>query len=324
MTKIIGGLVKLGIGKESSRGIGVTPTFGLPWVTFNFDDQVRKEMSKEAIGLIQDAHEVFNTERWGQGEIEGEIRENSFGLLLLAALGTVNSANVAGSVFDHTFTIANNNQHQSLSLTTEDTNATYRFVLAMINRLSLNVTPGEIVTFVTEFMSKKSKVDSSSVTIADENKFTAKHVTFKHASARAGLGAASVVEIQNLDFTINKNLLKKQGIGTIDPIDILNQVIEVSGSFTLPYDDLTYKNFMNQNTYRAVEIKMQNTDVDIGGGSNFTLTITLPRVGFFDWSPDRPKDSLYEQTINFRAFRDEANSEDSIFNIILRNTTTSY
>lgn len=323
MAKIIGSLVKLGIAKESSRGVCAMPTYSLPWVNFSFDDQVKQIMSKSAHGVIDESHEQHVTEKWGQGEIEGEIRDKSFGLILLAALGAVQSANVAGGTYDHTFTQQQSNTHQSLSLTVEEDNATYQFCLAMLNRLSLNITPGEFVTFVSEFISKKSHSTAVDIAVANENKFTAKHVSLKLAADTDSFGAASALDVQDIQLNFNKNLLRKQGVGTVDPIDIINQLLSVDGSFTLPYDDETYKDYMRDNTYKALQLIIKNDDVAIDTSYHPTITIELPRVGF-QWSPDRPRDSLYEQNVSFRAFADVANSIDTIKSIVLRNQVASY
>lgn len=324
MAKIIGARVAVGMGKESVRGTAVAPTYWVPWVSINFDDKVAKFVSEEALGVIDDAAEEFVGERWGEGDIEGEIRDKSFGLLLLATFGTVNSAVKETTAYNHTFTLAQTNQHQSLTIAVDDPNGDKQFPLAMIEKLSLDFVLGQIMRYTASFISKGSESASVSKTITLENKFIPTMATIKLASARSGLAAASPIKIQSLKLTINKNLKRKQMLGTMSPDDIINQAISIEGTIQLPYEDQTYLNYQLNQTYMAMSIDILNTGVTIGASSNPRLQIIFPRCSFRDWTNDRPKGELAEQTIGFKAMRDVTNSEDLMYQTILTNVATSY
>ena len=271
MSKIIGGRINLGVARETARGTCLKPTYWIPWVTLNFDDKVTRVVSGEALGVIDDSHEGYNVEKWGEGDIEGEIRDDSFGLYLYALLGTLSTANVAGSTNDHTFTLANTNQHTSLTLSTEDPNGDKQFCLAMINTMAINLTLGEIIKYNIGFLSRGSHdtaVDSATGNFGVEDKFRCTDAEIKLAAARGDLAAASEISVQNLSITFNKNILRKHMLGTIQPDDLINQAFSVEGQFTLPYEDQTYRNLMHSNTYQAMEIKLENEDVTYGDGSN--------------------------------------------------------
>jgi len=332
MTKIIGGRVNVGISRETTRGQGLTPTYWLPWTGLDFDDKAEKYMSEEALGVIDQSADEYITEKWGEGTIEGEIRDKSFGLLLYAALGTCNSA-ANGAAYNHTFTVAQTNQHTSLAIFFDDPNSDYMFELAMMDNLEVTIETGKLATFVAGFISRPSQTTSfvagvnnvpTKATLATENKFIASNASIRIATDRNNFGGAPEVSVQDCRITFTKNLYRKHTLGSTEPNDIINQTIAVEGSFTLPYDSKMYKDFALQNTYRALEIKMENRAVDLGGGINPVIRIQLPRVGFNNWTPERPKGELYEQTINFRAFRDVTNNEDLIYNIILTNAVASY
>lgn len=324
MAKIIGGRVALGIGKETVRGTSVAPTFWVPWVNFNFDDKVTKYTSQEALGVLDDAGEEYVGERYGEGDIEGEIRDKSFGLLLLALFGAVADVNVTGSVYTHTYTISQTNQHQSLTLAVDDPNGDVQFPLAMIDKMTLDFVLGQIIRYTASFVSKGSESANVSKSITAENKFIPTAITFKLATTRAGLAAATPVKLQSLKMTVMKNLKRKHFLGSMSPDDIINQSIGIEGTFELPYEDQTYKNLMLNQTYNAMQIDIRNTAIDLGSGNNPELKIILPRVSFRDWTPARPKGELYEQTIGFKAMRDVTNSEDLMYQTILTNAQASY
>ena len=82
MAKYIGRLINVGVAKESSRGVGAAPTYDVPVFSFSFDDKIVLARSVGALGNIADSEESFVTTKYGQGDVEGEIRSKSFGFFL--------------------------------------------------------------------------------------------------------------------------------------------------------------------------------------------------------------------------------------------------
>jgi len=207
------------------------------------------------------------------------------------------------------------------------------FELAMMENLELTIETGKLATFTAGFISRASQTTSiaagingvpTKATLATENKFIASNASIRIASDRNNFGGAPEVSVQNCHITFTKNLRRKHTLGSAEPNDIINQSVAIEGSITLPYDDKIYKDFALQDIYKALEIKMENRAVDLGGGINPQIRIQLPRVAFHNWTPTRSKGELYEQTINFRAYRDVINNEDLIYNIVLTNAVVSY
>lgn len=326
MAKYIGRLVQLGIGKEAVRGAGAAAAYHVPRTDFSFDDKVVKARSVGGLGKISDSEEAFVTTKYGQGDLGGEIRVDSFGLLLYAMLGTLSTAGPSDSAYTHSFTVSQSNQHQSLSFLVVDSNTTELYKLVMLESLEITVELDEVVKYAASFMSK-SAVDSSSVVpvAAVESKFTKKHLSFKIAADISSLSGATAISLKNLTFTINKNVVLDDVLGTAEPEDILNRQLSVEGTFTLLYEDETYKNYMKNNTSRAMEIFFNNTDDTVDGGSTApSLKIQMPKVDFFDWEPDYSLDEIVSQTVSFKASRDLANAQDIIHLCDLVNSVASY
>ena len=327
--KIIGGRMNIAIARETTRGQGnLTNMYWLPWTATDFDDKVEKYVSREALGVIDDTADQYITEKWGEGNIEGEVRSNSFGLLLYAALGTWTPA-ANGAAFDHVFTVAQTNQHTSLSIWFNDPNGDYIFELAMMENLEITLEKGQLATFTAGFVARPSQTTSmtagieeipTKATLASEYKFITTNASVVIANDRAHLAEGTEIFIQNIKVTIAKNLKRKHMLGSTQPDDIINQTISIEGTFTLPYESKIYKDYALQDVYKAMEITLENRAVDLGGGLHPTIVIVLPRVGFDDWTPERPKGELYEQTIHFRGLRDLANAEDLIYTITLTNS----
>ena len=124
MAKFIGRLVKLGIAKEATRGNGAAAAvYQVPRTVFSFDDKVIKARSVGSLGNIADSEEAFVVTKYGQGDLEGEVRCSSFGLFLYAMLGTCTSGTIVDSSYTHQFTVSQSNQHQSLMFVVTDENA---------------------------------------------------------------------------------------------------------------------------------------------------------------------------------------------------------
>lgn len=327
MAKYIGRLVELGIGRETERGVGVAPTFHVPKTSFSFDDRIVQARSIGSLGKISDSEEAFVTTQYGQGDLEGEIRDQSFGLFLYGMLGALStdSDTPESDVHTHKFSIQQGNQHQSLTFLVIDLNTTEMYKLVMLDSLEITAELDEVVRYVASFFSKKGVETISTVPIAiAENKFTKKHLSFKVATNIAGLGAAQTVSLKNLVLTIQKNVSLDDVLGTAEPEDILNRQLSVEGTLTLNYEDETWKNYMKAGTARAMEIAFTNNDATIGVSTNPSLTLQFPNVDFFDWEPDYSLEEIVSQTISFKASRKVTGGVDIISTCDLINEVISY
>ena len=325
MAKPIGRRVNVGIGRESVRGAGVTPAFHLPKVSLSLDDKIIQARSVASVGRIEDSEEAFVTTQYSQGDLEGEIRVDSFGLLLFAMLGSLSTAGPSDSAFTHSFSVANTNQHQSLAFVVADQNNTELLKLAMLDSLNIVLELDEIAKYTASFMSKKGIPTSYTVPAATlKSKFTKKHLAFKVASNLSGIAAAATVSLKSLNITISKNVELDDVLGTAEPEDILNRQLSVEGEIKLNYEDETWKNYMRDGTKRAMEIKLTNTDDLIGASTRPSLTIQLPLVDFNEWEPDYALDEIITQTISFKGNYDTAGTNDIISTCDLVNEVTSY
>lgn len=325
MTKFIGRLVNLGVGRETTRGSGVAAAYEVPVTSFSFDDKVVKARSVGSLSNIADSEESFVTTKYGQGDLEGEIRDKSFGLFLYAMLGTYTVAGPTDSTYTHSFTVSQSNQHQSLAFVVSDSNTTELYKLVMLDSLEMTVELDQVAMFAASFMSKASRDTGLTVpAVVAENKFTKKHLAVKLADNIAGLGVASAISIKSLSLKISKNVALDDVQGTAEPEDILNRQLSVEGSLTLNYEAETYKNYMKGNTYKSLQIALTNTDVYAGGTTSPSLTIQMPKVDFFDWEPDYSLDEIVTQKISFKASRDVTNSQQIIHLCQLVNAVTTY
>jgi len=323
MAKIIGRQVNVGIGKETVRGTAVTPGFWLKQLSVDFDDKVDYVTNEQSNGVIEDSDGADVIKKWAEGKIEGNISDQSIGLILLATLGSVNSAVKETTAYNHTFSVNQSAQHQSLTVDIKNgANEHLAFPNCMVSDLELQYSQKEYAKFIAEFKGKKGAASVTSPAYIAENIFIGKHAVFKIANDLTGLTAASPIVLRSMNLKISKGVEADDVLGALDPSDFYNGQISVSGSVELTYDDATYKALSLAGTKKAMRIDLQNTDVTIGASSNPGLQIDLANAKFVEYSLKRDLKGIVTQSLNFKAYFSSADSK--MITALLTNTKTSY
>lgn len=323
MSKFIGRKTEVGIGKESPRGTRVTPTYWIGKNSLSFDDKVILTKSGESIGSIASQTTGFITEAWAEGSLEAEVRDKSFGLILLATLGQVSSGLLETTAYKHTFSLLNNNQHPSLTIGYKDDIGSIAYAMAMVKALKLNVTMEDIVNFSVDFMSRQGDTTSAyTPSYGSENKFTKKHFSFYVDNTVEGLATATQVDLKEFSLSIEKPIIMDRKLGTIEPEDLLNSSFSITGTIVLNYEDRTFKNYALNGNVKAVRIDLTNTDHVIGAVSCSQFRLDLSKVIFEEWDADKSLDDIVSQTLNFTAY---VKNDGTIWNdCFLQNTAVSY
>lgn len=325
MSKFIGRLVKVGVSKEASRGAGATPVITMPFMKMSFDDKIVQARSTGALGALADSEEAFVTTKYGQGDLEGEIRVKSAGYVLLAMMGSVVTSGPTDSAYTHTFTILQRNDHQSLSFVVQDINTTELYKLVMLDSVKINASLDKVVSWALGFLSKTSRdTVMTSPAVVHESKFTKKHINIRLADTVGGLSGAQPISLKTVNFNVMKNTKIDDVLGTAEPEDILNNQLAVEGDLELNYEAETFKRYMTNGTYKAMSLEFVNADDTIGASTNPSLTIICPKVDFSNWAPNYDLDKISTQKISFKCSRDVANNLDVISSCILVNDVASY
>lgn len=302
MTVQIGRLVKVGLARETDRGVGVTPAIWIPQTSASLAARIEDARVEGAIGSIADSEGRLVVEKFAEGDIGGELRSQSIGYLLYALLGVSVPTGPTDESYSHAFSLSESNQHTSLSIVVKDENLDEMYKLSMLNSLEISVELGGLVQFVANFLTKKPVASSNTYTRPTDFKFSKKHVKLYIATNLAGLDAAAALDLKHLTLSINKNAERDNALGTIQPVDILNKQISIEGSFSLNFEDNTYRDYMLEGDEKAVRIDIENTDQVIGGGTtNPRLRIELPKVDFSGFEPDRSLNEIVKQTLDFKA-----------------------
>ena len=322
MSKFAGRRGSLALAIEDTRGVPPTSSsdyFWVPFATMSFKDTVEEAREEQGMGKIADGDSKYVVMKMGEGEVEAQLYDKALGVVLAGVLGAVPSSAGGGSPYTHTYTLQNTNQHQSVALYWQDPDRSDMFKLGMVDSYQISVEPSGLVNHTIGFKSKTAD-EWATLTPAFTSlgsKFLHQHVSVKLAAAVGDLAAATGISLKNLELTISKNTMFDSVMGTVEPEDVLNQQIAVEGTLELNLEDDTYRDYMLNGTYRAMQIQLN-------GGTTSILTLQFPRVDFSEWEPDFSLNEIAKQSINFKANYDATNALDIISTATLVNTQASY
>lgn len=321
MTKFAGRRGSLALAIEDTRGVAPTSAndyFWVPFSTLSFKDTVEEAREEQAMGVLADSDSKFVVMKMGEGEIEAELYDKALGVILAGVMGALPSTS-GSNPYTHAYTLSNSNQHQSVAIYWKDPDRSDMFKLGMVDSLQISVEPNGKVQWTVGFKSKTADewTSQTPVLTALGSKFLHQHLQVRLASAVGSLSAATPISLKNLELNINKNTVFDSVMGTVEPEDILNQQISVEGTIELNLEDDTYRDYMLNGTYRAMEIKLD-------GGASSSLTLQFPRVDFSEWEPDYTLNEIAKQKINFKANYDAANALAIISTCSLINAQSTY
>lgn len=318
MTKFIGRRGSLGIAIEATRGTPVAPTYWIPATSISFRDMTETQREEQGLGNIADSDSNYVTFRGGEGDVEAQLYDKGLGYILTSLLGA--APNTTGSnPYTHTYTLSQTNLAKSLTLAWQDPNQTIIFPMATVDSLEINVEPNGIVEYTVGFKSKSSR-DWSTLTpdyTSVGSKFLHQHVQFKLADTVGGLAAATSQSLKNLELTLSRNTEFDRVTGTVEAEDIISQQLSVEGTVELNYEDNTYRNYMLNGSYKALELYLFRS-------SSSSLQIQMPRVDFSEWETDFDNNEIVKQSINIKGNYDAANGLQIVSTAVLTNTKPSY
>lgn len=304
MGRIIGRLVTLGLGRETTRGTSVAPTYWIPVTEMEYDDKVNYIKNDSGMARIEEVNDSQINEEWAEGSYSGKIYDKSVGMELVGVFGQVPTSvqRTSTGVYDHTYALLNTNAHASLTVGYKEANDDLRYTMGMIDTWSMEAVHDNFVRRSVTIKSKKQASSSNTVSITDENEFIPKHISLKLASALAGLDAASAIEIISFNMEISKNVEPLYVMGSTEPDDIANKTFTVTGSFELYYEDQTVRDYVLAATKRAMRIEMLSTTI-IGTSGTHTpaLRFDMGKVSMEENSRKLDNNEFVTNTVNFEA-----------------------
>ena len=331
-TPIIGRQMQFGIAKEATRGTAqATADFFLPWSDLSYDDADAKAVDQEAQGLVEDSLGQTIVKQWSGGTVKGPITDKAFMLFLYSLLGSLSTAtdsDASGLVKDHTITVAQTAQPQSLTFFLNDPAATgdaqdYSFALGQVQTLEIAYQQGKFISYSATLKAKKGVQTNITPATNTENRFIDKHAVFKLAANLAGLPGASAMSIRSFTIKFDRMFDDDMVLGNAGINDQLSKGFVVTGQLDARWDSETsFKSFALAGTQKALRIDLQNTDVTIGTSAHPGLTIDLAKVMFAAPTRAVKLGDVVAQTLSFKGHY--STSDSKMVTIKAVNLQTSY
>lgn len=326
MAKIIGRTGAIGIGIESTQGTPVAAAYWIPVQGYSYDDKIELVKNDSAMGRIEEYNDADIVKLWSEGDYDGKLFLNSLGAELVALFGQSPSSaqRTITGVYDHTFTLKNDNDHKSLTIGYKDAVQQISFPFAMIDSWSLEVAVDDYVKRSISLIGKKSASASHTPAFTNEIEFIPSQISFKTASTAAGLGAASAINVTAFNMEVSKNVEPLYVLGSNEPNDIINKQFNVTGSVELYFEDTTHRDIVMANTHKAIRIRMTdpNTVIGTSGSHNPEFYFDLNDVVFDEYERSWDSNDALTQTLNFEALYSIADS--AMITARLTNTVVSY
>lgn len=331
MTFVMGEQVQLGLAREATRGTIVAPTTWVPARTpTGIVSIVEKTQIKETrgSGIAGQGSEISSIHV--EGDLEFNARHTSIGYFWLSLLGSISTATALGA-YTHTFTRQiTGPQNPSLSLALSQPGVQqYEYPLTVVDSLELSVPLDDLVTVKAKLVAQKetNHADYTPAFVSDATDaiFRNHDVSIKLAADVASLAGSTAICLKDFTLSINNNIKKKMCIGNKNPTDLLSVASEIKGSFTADLSDVTlFYDIYKTGGYKSMSIAMERVDMPVLGTSTKypKMMITLDRISFDKYTPDRPIDSIVGEKIDFTAHFDETNN--SAITVVLQNTKANY
>lgn len=328
MPKGLGRQIQVGFAKEAVRGTAeAAATYYVPFNEASVEEKNNLLANEQALGVLEDTSEAKITAQSAEISLKGAVGDKTFPLLLLATLGAVSSAAETAPntlVYDHTITVAQSIQHQSLTVFLNDplSGQDYKHALGCIDSLDLAYEQNKFVEFDAKLKAKKGATATLIPANTVENLFLPQHFVFKLASTVAGLTAATALPIKSMKLKIAKSLESDDVLGSVEPVDFLSKKISIEGELEAIWqNESDFKNAYMAGTTQAMRIDLKS-DVTIGTSANPQITIDLNKVAFSALTKPIKIGDVMRQTIQFKAMYSVTDSK--MVSIKASNLVTSY
>lgn len=315
MPKGLGRQIQVGFAKEAVRGTAeAAATYYIPFTEAAVEEKNNLVANEQSMGVLEDTIEAKSVGQSAEINLKGAVGDKTFPLLLLATLGSVSSAAQTApntSVYDHTITVNQSVQHQSLTVFLNDPlgGQDYKHALGCIDSLDLAYEQNKFVEFDAKLKAKKGATATLTPANTAENLFLPQHFVFKLASSVAGLTAATAIPVKSFKLKISKALEEDTVLGNVEPVDFLSKKISIEGEVEAVWqNESDFKTAFMAGTVQAMRIDLKS-DVVIGTSANPQITIDLSKVIFNDLTRPIKVGDVMRQTLQFKAMYDTTTSK---------------
>jgi hypothetical protein len=275
---------------ESPRGTATDPSAGdwFPHTGQGFIPLAEKYVDDSGFGRIEGRNRADVAKEYAQGSVTMRLYDSFLDPLNRMIFG-------AAKVGDK-YSVTNTNVHNSYTITTYDPVAgKKKYAMGMLNSVGISASTDEYVSISMDLTSKKSASSSAADPSYTENAvaYVPAELTFEYADDVAGLSSSTEINCRNFNLNIEKGVDIDWASGSIEPANIFNGRMTVTGDVTLTYNTDTLQGLAFAGTSKAIAITMEN--------DAYKWEIILPSADFGDWNRSSELDGIVTETFTFAA-----------------------
>lgn len=321
MAESIGRLGYLGLAVETTAG---TPE-GTPDVFIPFTENSLRGMHEPLMDIAARTSRVMNNtsvegKKWGEGQVTMYLDSLVSPYLFKLALGQESRTQRSSTppVHDHLFypTVSGNAATAATLWNSRQVDCE-RFAYSVVDSLEVTVGTDGIATVSASFMSQSpTTVTAPSLVTASGTLYTWKDMSAKFGATVAEARVATPTKLTNFQFSINNNVEVNYKSGSSSPDTLTYGAVEVSGTYTLFFENATDRDAHKNLTKRSLVVDLTGAGLGTGGFTE-KMTFEFERIMLEDTDFDTGLDDLFTITGSFRAEVNQANS--GYFSVIARN-----
>jgi hypothetical protein len=323
MPRIAGRQVAVGIGIEATPDTAVAPTFYPMWTSYSIQGVADKSPHRGSRGTRNAYQDSYIRRKYSSGTVQAVASTRWASYAFALALGVVSPALASGesAVWAKTITPQENNAAMKTATVTGKNGSivTDRFTNVVANTLSLEVSDDWALIGI-DVLGGFPDTSSPTESFIDEYMFAYPDTTLRFGADLAAAAAASPLPVKAFNLSINNNIMIDEAFrsGSAEPISggFTGGVREVTGSYTLAFENTTELNKYLANTRNALIVTMEGTDT-IGVASKEKIVIRLGALSLTNAPKSYDQDGLVMITQEFTV---ETDATDGDISVIITDT----
>jgi hypothetical protein len=319
------------IGRQSYVGLAIEDTPGTaegsPDVIYPFIENTLMEKHEKLLDISSRASRVLNHDarsgkKWGEGDLGVYVDATNIGYLLKLALGTEVKTTVGGTptVSDHHFipTVSGNTPKTATLWNARGSNPSVKqHTYSAIDTLELEITNEDIgeatAAFITDY---PTKVSAPTLTTTSGTLMAWNNMEVRFGDTYNEAIAASATKMTNFKLEMANNVEAQYRSGSDQPDTITLGELEVSGEYTLFFENDTEADAYRDNTKRCMVVDLLGAN--IGGGYQERVRLIFRRVFIEENEYETDLDGIIALTQTFRCVQGSS-VDPGFFEAIVRN-----
>lgn len=318
----------LDIGRKGWVGVGLQSGFQVPATIADYIDFTENEL-KGMVEQLDVDHATGNRERllstvagkqWSEGDFEAYVNSRFAGYFVVAALGTVQSTNLAGSVYRHTVTRNNSNTPQYMTMISDRVVDRQLYADVAVKEFELTVGV-DLAKFTASLVGNFPQTTTSGTkTTASGGYYSFAQAQFAFGTTISGAQAATPLKPHDLTLNINNNTEVIHAHGSPLPRSINHGEFEAGMEFTLYFENTTDRDAYYQQSKQAASFELIGNG--IGGGYYDSTIFNFYQTAVKSFELETGLEDFFAEKVELTAEYDTATGRSVDATLI--NTKASY